>query len=707
MIKFNYIIERDEHDEKKIYTPSIPHELKDVVLIEGPNSSGKSTLLNILGLSFFGCKDDNISPSLKGKMKELLDLTHQKIQFSIEIKNTISDTLLFVEKNSNNNDITIYDKSNGKNSPISEDKFRTLYRLIYDIPENPLERLPKLLDDLKSEQIRMSNKIQHLQAYLRDILNEIHNAKDPQQIKNMEDLIKDFEKDKINKGKLIQDLEVTLLIIEKYAYSRFYLEYLNNFIKIETEIKKIGSIKRIKKKKIRSESNELQDLKEKARELVGSIKNKKAELLKHVNILFKNDEFINQLEQVDLENELIYQNERGILSRGIIHFKSELLKKDEKHHNDSNYQTANIISQLIEVLRRYQNISVEIPGIATSNSDFLKLLETKNLEYERLQKEFDNVALALETVYGLEKDIQTFTDEYSNRLRELSSKKEEGPDDELIIVDQVGKLDELKNNRDDILKKIDSYNKLCIKRDIPSDKISDFHSQITRINIKEISLYSSFSEDQLMNEIQQIRNDIPTKKEEVDILNAKIQNYKERKRLLEEKEYSRLFVHKEKIENYYSKCQLLIQLFDSQYSQYLKDLIMKQTPHILTDDQAKYYEQVSLFLGKKIGKFRHTEKSYNAQKIDYTKNEIITKERKIIKFSDLGTGQAQSAYLMGLLNINTKQKLIVLLDEVATMDSSSLTPIKNKLRDLYKEGRLLLGIIVQKSDQLNINSLIE
>lgn len=707
MIKFNYIIERDEHDEKKIYTPSIPHELKDVVLIEGPNSSGKSTLLNILGLSFFGCKDDNISPSLKGKMKELLDLTHQKIQFSIEIKNTISDTLLFVEKNSNNNDITIYDKSNGKNSPISEDKFRTLYRLIYDIPENPLERLPKLLDDLKSEQIRMSNKIQHLQAYLRDILNEIHNAKDPQQIKNMEDLIKDFEKDKINKGKLIQDLEVTLLIIEKYAYSRFYLEYLNNFIKIETEIKKIGSIKRIKKKKIRSESNELQDLKEKARELVGSIKNKKAELLKHVNILFKNDEFINQLEQVDLENELIYQNERGILSRGIIHFKSELLKKDEKHHNDSNYQTANIISQLIEVLRRYQNISVEIPGIATSNSDFLKLLETKNLEYERLQKEFDNVALALETVYGLEKDIQTFTDEYSNRLRELSSKKEEGPDDELILVDQVGKLDELKNKRDDILKKIDSYNKLCIKRDIPSDKISDFHSQITRINIKEISLYSSFSEDQLMNEIQQIRNDIPTKKEEVDILNAKIQNYKERKRLLEEKEYSRLFVHKEKIENYYSKCQLLIQLFDSQYSQYLKDLIMKQTPHILTDDQAKYYEQVSLFLGKKIGKFRHTEKSYNAQKIDYTKNEIITKERKIIKFSDLGTGQAQSAYLMGLLNINTKQKLIVLLDEVATMDSSSLTPIKNKLRDLYKEGRLLLGIIVQKSDQLNINSLIE
>ena len=50
MIKVDYRIERNEGDEVNIYAPKlIPNELPNVVYIQGPNSSGKSTLLNIIG----------------------------------------------------------------------------------------------------------------------------------------------------------------------------------------------------------------------------------------------------------------------------------------------------------------------------------------------------------------------------------------------------------------------------------------------------------------------------------------------------------------------------------------------------------------------------------------------------------------------------------------------------------------------------------
>lgn len=705
MIKFNYKIERDEHDETKIYTPSIPHELKNVVLIEGPNSSGKSTLLNILGLSFYGYKDENISPSLKEKMHDLLDSSHQKIHFSVEIKNYINNINLFIEKKNTSDDITIYDRFQGSNNPMSEERFRKNYRLIYDIPEDPLRRLPKLLEDLKIEQIRMSNRIQQLQNHLRSILNEIQNARNPQQIIQLKNYIKDLENEKNSKEKSVKSFEVDLLMIEKYSYSRLYLEYTNELIKINNEIKKIGQIKRIEKKKERNESEELQNLKEKAGELVKSIKNNMAELLKYINILFKEDEFIYQWERIDLEKELIYQNERGFLIRGIVHFKSQLLKKDLNHRNDPKSLTANLISKLIDVLRQYQNSPVKIPGIESSIPDFLKLLENKKFEFQRLQKEFDNINQALIIIDALEKDIQIFTDQYSKRLKELlSSKKEEVPEDNLII-NQIEKLDDLGKDKEEINAKINFYEKLCIKKEVPLDKISDFQTQIANIN--KISLYSKYNEEQLKNEIEQIRKDIPSAKDGIELVSSEIQRCKERIKTFEEKKPSEYLDYKDKIESYYSQCQLLIQLFYNQYPQYLKELLDKKTGLIQTEDQKLYYEKVSYFLAEKIGKFHHSEKSFHADKIDYKNDEIITKEGKIIKFSDLGTGQAQSAYIMGLINIQDKRKLIVLLDEVATMDSSSIAPIIDKLKKLYKEGRLLLGIIVQKADKPHIRSYID
>jgi hypothetical protein len=95
------------------------------------------------------------------------------------------------------------------------------------------------------------------------------------------------------------------------------------------------------------------------------------------------------------------------------------------------------------------------------------------------------------------------------------------------------------------------------------------------------------------------------------------------------------------------------------------------------------------------------------ESIDVSAKSIRAKGGTVLKFSDLGTGQGQGAYLEGLLSINDDRKVIALLDEVAMMDTTTLGRVAAKLRDLHSSGKLLAGIIVQKADDPATISLLE
>jgi len=122
-------------------------------------------------------------------------------------------------------------------------------------------------------------------------------------------------------------------------------------------------------------------------------------------------------------------------------------------------------------------------------------------------------------------------------------------------------------------------------------------------------------------------------------------------------------------------------------------------------DQKKYYKKLFEYLGKRVHNIRHIDREYAVSEINLISNCILTKEGKEIKIEDMGTGQSQSAFLAGLLNTDDNRKIIALFDEVAMMDEQSLTPVYDKLKNLYKNGKLLLGVIVQKSDKLKVEAI--
>lgn len=145
--------------------------------------------------------------------------------------------------------------------------------------------------------------------------------------------------------------------------------------------------------------------------------------------------------------------------------------------------------------------------------------------------------------------------------------------------------------------------------------------------------------------------------------------------------------------------------FRRDFFRYISDI--NKNEYIITKDseQSKYYDALFSYLGKRVDMIRHIDQDYNVDKIDLIKGVITTKDGKNIRLIDMGSGQGQCAYLMGLLNTADNRPIIALFDEVAMMDSKSLEPIYRKFRELYSKNRLLAGIVVQKADYVNISKI--
>ena len=141
------------------------------------------------------------------------------------------------------------------------------------------------------------------------------------------------------------------------------------------------------------------------------------------------------------------------------------------------------------------------------------------------------------------------------------------------------------------------------------------------------------------------------------------------------------------------------------YNKYIADIINKKYTKDNSEEKSKYLAQVSTYLGRRIGYIRYIDNEYTVTSIDMVKEIIITEEGKKIRFVDMGTGQSQSAYLMGKLNTSDDKKIIALFDEVAMMDEKSLKPIFDRLKELYKSDKLLLGIVVQMGQEMNVKDL--
>ena len=717
MITFDYLIEREISEGKfRKFTPElIPTQLDGIVTIEGPNSSGKSTLLTIIALGLFGTGNKRINPTLQTKMDSLLDSKHQRITFSFKIISKDGDLHLLSEKTDlKTAEISVKESNDGKTyRPISPDNFERKYNLIYDIPNNPTERLPELLKEFKEEQLQFGYKVKDFGLFLRTVLAQISSSRDPNRLEELRAKLQEARSQKIKLDAEIPEQQKFLDNLEKNAYIRFYFYYSNMCTTLEKEVEiaeeKLKKFNKDGKKLTTQLSHErakfatLQSqFTQKYNAVTPLIQGALTVLPRKENARFKIWKEINPFR--------VEMDQLSTIKIEALHYADLFSVEIERMQNESSFKDASMLQRILASLQEFEDSGLLIPKLKVTLGDIVKIIKDESKKSSILVKRYENI----DDIVTLLNDLGNITDDIKLTLEKLKQESFESRKlSEKSTETYFGEKEELcsiKKNFELARSKRDGYLSRCVSKGINHSTLLKPYSEIEfEPYSPQLKQYLTLGESQTMEKIVDLQQEIFDKKRELMGNNLVItMNEKEAERLEKQKPH--------KYEEYRGQLTSLLQLTDAvsqkllkEYNEDLESLINKE---LKVEDLAKnkerseYYNEISKYLAQRIGVFRHIDCTYKAKTVNLISGIIATEDNTTIHIADMGTGQSQSAYLLSLLNAkNDNRKIIALFDEIAMMDESSLEPICQRLRELYNANRLLLGIMVQRGNQLSIRSL--
>lgn len=709
MIKYDYALKTDYNDGK-ITTDKpdkIPKELPNLVCIEGPNSVGKSTLLHILAISFYGTKNKRIKSALQEKMDNLINGEQHHISFKIDITNENNKVELTAEKRDfKSKDIIVKDENGASFIP---ETFTKKYNLIYDIPEDPTKRLVELTNEIKDIQLRFEQKIGFLRSRFVDVIHDVKSAKDPQRIIEVRKDKDDAESRQRKISAAIKELNEMLKSTQLYIALKFYMKYKEDRDKIKDTVKGIEKgLKENKKNKVQADKEyvELSKKLTDAKENIKTLYYKVTPIVEHYFGKDKKekDRFL-LWKDLNIEEEFLNPDTKQVLKMEGSYFRrllDEILEKESKKEDAS---IAQVLKELIMVLENYVKLNIVIPGTELTISKFTEILKKEAEKYDTTVHGMENIKCASSMLTGIIEKRKLVVDEILPNLKKAIKKADTAESECVEDNTEEYREQQIRNRCADFEKRMDYYKRECLKLNMDEKEIPQMYSSIVLGHA--IKNLDSLSEDALKDRIFNLEAKIKTETDNLYKTNAALKYVNQELEQLEKKKPHAYHSHLKYLESTLSQIQLMEQSIKN-YDGYIVQLINKKidkeniSKGADVKEKRKYFTHVFNYLGKRVGVIRHINDEYNVVSIDLLNNVIITREGKTIRLLDMGTGQNQSAFLTALLNVNDGRKIIALFDEVAMMDEKSIQPIRDKFKQLYDAGKLLVGIIVQKAEKVKV-----
>jgi len=703
MITYDYFIKRDEKKEVKEFRPKkIPKSLPNLVYVEGPNSSGKSTLLHLLALGLHGLSGDHtIRPVLKEKMKNLIASEHQSLSFDIEITDKNDGVVLSSKKNSlDKKEILLRD---GKNKIITAEEFSRRYKLIYDIPENPTERLKDLTREIKDTQSQLGKRVGFFRGYLDKIIYSIREAKNPELIDKTREELQGVEKSFAKSQLKIESLEKQLDVTRVYVAVKYCIVYKE---KVQDFTEQLNLIKRDNRKRAKGRTKVTEEYAELHKELsqkIQEIQDAQFKAMPVLKSLFEKKEK-NRLQvwqDIDIEKEINQHQLRSALKRETMHFILLLKRLLDSYSETKNHKKAAVYNDLIGILEKYKNLEIKIPGVASTIPNFIKLLRKEAKKYDDDLERGRNVSDTIESLKAILEAHELAVKDIVPKLKLISEKKTTG--ETLVEHDEIEiKFEQLNNKKNEAEDAMNYYKMECAKLDIKEKEIYAYYKK--RLPGPTYSHLKSYRECDLREKTLSLNKAILDEKVEFDNKKEFIAYLKVELERLENRQPHQYQEHLLIFQKLLKVAEKLEQKMLVEFDESIKELINKSVDKSkLSKEKQKYFDFVFKFLANRIGFLRHIDEEHSLEKVDLIDGNILTSEGRVLQIADLGTGQSQSAYLTGLLTAtDTNRKIIALFDEVAMMDSKSLEPVYKKLRELYENDKLLIGVIVQKAEELHI-----
>jgi hypothetical protein len=726
LLKVDYKFARDRGNKIERFTP--PDEIREIpntiAILEAPNASGKSTLLNILALGLHANTINpakcHISGSIRDRIQSLLDASNHELTFNFSITDPDASLEIIAEKHDGkNSEIITREISAGKKTTLTDISLPEKYFLIYDIPENPLERLPYMVDQIRSQQQDLTDRLKLLKEQAHSLLKDIKDAKNPQRIEylqtNLHRLQEDSEKREAEIVDL-QDKETTIALYQAYKFYRHYRRIRDN---LEFELDKIENKKKFfnssKKRKNTQYSNQL----EIAHGHIENVRRYHTEISKYFEAIFSGSQpkeiktAIKEWESIKPDRilETFYINENYIKS--IDFFISEIRKKNQDSALKKAADAKKFYSDLLSILRSYEKSDFLFPGVDKSLTQIITDLENECKKYSHHAKVVDNYSHSLRLLTEMKAAFAALPP-VLEKLRTLKGRVTEDETDDTESLEELLKRGQLREReRDEAAAALLRYKRVIGER-VDVENLNYDELQEIIINYQQehpdLSRYFFFTEDQITSDLKKIRQNIHDHHDNIKRNERIIEKESGELNVLENRPKHKYQDQYDEIENLYRHCEKLEVIIRQSLGNHLSDLAgqgkKKSPPNAAA---VKVYDLIFRYLAKKIPEVPYIDEIIIPEKIDLVNRSIIDKAGGRISFDDISAGQGISLYLRSLLKLpkEDKRKIIAFFDEISTMDPKTLKYLIDDLIQLEKNDRLLCALLVQKSRKLQLKDVGE
>jgi len=678
MIDFNYVLTVDMKTSAPEYKPdpNMPTHLRNIFKISGPNSSGKSTFMNIVALAAHGLKNPAISDSIKVRMKDLIEADYKTLEFKLRMEDPISKTVLRAEKNRDSNDITLFESINGgREKVLSPDSFLNNYKLIYDIPENPIGRIKELTLELVEWQKGYSSSFSDFQKYVDEVYKDVKDSRDERAITGKKSDLAAAKRDlenlrKKDNGTEIESLKKLILAEKLYKAKKDKDAAETDYNKMKPHLKPLlGNV---------SDNSAKNAFSSEFRDIRGYVEN----II--TNSAFVKDrglnEVLNRLEPINSANKISEEND---FERYVSDL-NELIKNALRIEEPQVDNEARMINDLLVVLNKYKGEVNYLSGLGPLNELIASLEKTATNKGDNSakRKAISNIKVDAKNIMNAQTPLKT-------AFSKLNAPHNNN-DDNLYrnALTFETKYKDAKNKLDSLLSESKQYgmnldNVVQIKQFINGELGGKY--SLKKIEDLEKILNTLIGNSVDAKEIDGLNNYIGATQAELNKMeSAKIHEYRGKepiiKRISNEIQYLR--------GNYRVAQEKIGAVQNNQYGKF--------------DPKDPFFESVWVYFGSRLGYVQHLQVSYEVEKVNFIEDLIITKDGTHIHMKDMGTGQGQVTYLLGLLSSDDNKKIIAMFDEVAAMSPSTLSKIFGRFEELQKDGRLMLGMTVLPGDDFEV-----
>ncbi len=677
MIHVDYEVKTKQGNRESMHVPD--QKIRDVdgniMIIEGPNSSGKSTLMNLIAIGAYGEDDESLSQSMRSNLQELTESSYRDISFDIIIRDPKSGhELQFVRKSGSTENVVLED-----GEPLNKQQFRQKYNLIYDIPEDPTARLKDISKMIRDDHRMLQQRVSDFNSYVNGIWASISGKPTEKEIKHIK--------------KEIIGAEEELRELNKKSSDGDKVSKINQIIKIRTYLE------------LEKKSNELQIK-------IDSEKKKPTADVTETQYRDKYNKFIESLETIQ---------PRG-RSNAEITGNSQVVQAYDRV--ERMWASVNIkdLSQISTTLSDYLTAVMNMLNIIPDTTEEAANLEIVNKAIEAISRINENEKIGN---IGSISDILQALNEYKR-----------GFADQRIInayVKLKSEMSKIKNSIPNLIMRADNLSKVTRSGSTSQYRDEDRIQTLTNDLEKILTSMKKAESELKANGVIPSQAEFKRLCEEFSVSTSVTQDEIERVASAYSDEAAKIQKDKERLSKYISSQKSIVEQYENGEKPAYQDdrdkvkLVLNAIRGIRGristanerldnieknirddyDNNPKLYDPIWEYIGHRLGTVRDKGREYNVKSVNLlieSKGLITTEDGVEIHIGAMGTGEGQLSYIRGLLSNEDGRMMIVLLDEIGNMSNANVELVIERMKEIQSDGRLMAGVMVRPGDVLEVTT---